>query len=61
MTPCLPCPVCGEELDLELEVPVCMLWDLMVGGITCLACGTGEIGVIHPSAAPQGLTEMEHS
>jgi len=61
MTPRLPCPVCGAPLDLELEVPVGTLWDLVVGEITCLACGTGDIGVIHPSAAPQGLTEVEHS
>jgi hypothetical protein len=45
----IACPVCGEELDLELEVPVGTLWDLLIGGLTCLACGTGEIGVIHPS------------
>jgi hypothetical protein len=57
----MPCPVCGAPLDLELEVAVGTLWDLLVGGITCLGCGTSEIGVIHPSAAPQGLTEMEHS
>jgi hypothetical protein len=55
-----PCPVCGEPLDLELEEPVGTLWDLVVGGITCLGCAA-EIGVIHPAAAPQGLTEMEHS
>jgi hypothetical protein len=53
----MPCPVCGAPLDLELEVPVGTLWDLLVGGITCLNCGTGEIGIIHPSSAPQPVPE----
>jgi hypothetical protein len=52
------CPVCGAPLDLELEVPVGTLWDLMVGCIACLNCGTGEIGIIHPSA-PQHVSNRE--
>jgi transcription elongation factor Elf1 len=44
----IACPVCGEGLDLELEVPVGTLWDLMVGGVICGNCGR-EIGVIHPA------------
>jgi len=51
----IACPVCGEELDLELEVPVGTLWDLMVGGVICLRCGS-ETGVIHDSA-PQHVPE----
>jgi hypothetical protein len=39
-------------------VPVGTLWDLMVGCITCLNCGTGEIGIIHPST-PQHVSNRE--
>jgi rRNA maturation protein Nop10 len=47
----IACPVCGEEL----EGPVRTLWDLMVGLVTCVNCGS-ETGVIHPSA-PQPVFE----